>query len=103
MALEEPPSTRLIMLATVAFVALAVAFFLLPRYDEHKGRQHWDKRYPGEPTIGLLSDREFCAEKFHRETTGVEPSILDEALFALKPEERLGPCMEQRGWVWQAE
>jgi hypothetical protein len=91
------------MVITVAFLALVVAFFLLPRYDQHKGRQHWKERDRWEPTLELLSDRKFCAEKFHRETNAAEPSILDEALFALKPEERLRPCMEQRGWVWQAE
>jgi hypothetical protein len=103
MALEEPPIKKLVMLVTVAILALVVGFFLLPRHDQHKGRQHWTRRYTWEPTPGLLADREFCAEKLHRETTGVEPSILDESLFALKPEERLRPCMEQRGWVWQAQ
>jgi hypothetical protein len=103
MALEDPPSKRLIMLAVLAFVALAAATFLLPRYDQYKGRQAWKSYDPWETEIDLLSDRKFCVEKLHRETTGLEPWLLDEILFALKPEERLRPCMEERGWRWHRD
>ena len=101
MALEEPPINRLIALTVVLFVALAAATFLLPRYDEHKGRQHWSAQDRYDPNPELLSDRRFCAAKLHRDTTGLEPWLFDELRFALKPEERLRPCMEARGWLWR--
>ena len=100
MALEEPPINRLIVLTVVLFVALAAGTFLVPRYDENKGRQHWSARDRYDPNPELLSDRRFCVEKLHRDTTGLEPWLLDELLNALKPEERLRPCMEARGWLW---
>jgi hypothetical protein len=103
MTTEEPPSNRLIALATVGFLVMVVAFFAAPWYDQHKGRQYWKRRDPTEFDFGPQTDRQICADKFHHDSTGFRPRVLEQFLFALSPEERLRPCMEERGWEWQGD
>jgi hypothetical protein len=104
--LQRPPSNPLVVILTVVFLMLTVAFFVLPWYDMEKGKRSWKRQEPDGRESWLQLDREFCQNKFHRDSTGFEMPGRDELFFMLSlpsSEERLRPCLEERGWEWQGD